>query len=106
MAKTDISEQALAEATDEPPSVSPLTRRDYKRTAATQRQINTDFRFLSTSSNCMVTSVLSGKRRRYRFQVWGSSAWNSGCPRASPYQLRNYSMNRCAVSEVELLLSS
>ena len=40
MAKTDISEQAPAEAADEPPSVSPLTRRGYKRTAATQRQIN------------------------------------------------------------------
>lgn len=40
MAKTDTSEQAPAEATDEPQSVSPLTRRGYKRTAVTQRQIS------------------------------------------------------------------
>jgi hypothetical protein len=42
MAKTDTSppKEAPAEAADEPPSVGPLTRRGYKRTAATQRQIN------------------------------------------------------------------
>lgn len=38
MAKTDTS-QAPAEAADEPPSVSPLTRRGYKRTEATRKQI-------------------------------------------------------------------
>lgn len=41
MAKTDSSspKQAAVEAADEPPSVSPLTRRGYRRTKATQRQI-------------------------------------------------------------------
>ena len=41
MAKTDTSspKQAPAEAADEPPSVSALTRRGYKRTEATRRQI-------------------------------------------------------------------
>lgn len=41
MTKTDSSspKSATAEAEDEPPSVSPLTRRGYKRTRATQRQI-------------------------------------------------------------------
>lgn len=38
MAKTDTS-LAPADAADERPSVSPLTRRGYKRTSATQRQI-------------------------------------------------------------------
>lgn len=41
MAKPDSSppKQATTEAEDEPPSVSPLTRRGYKRTRATQQQI-------------------------------------------------------------------
>ena len=41
MTKADSSspEPATAEAEDEPPSVSPLTRRGYRRTKATQRQI-------------------------------------------------------------------
>jgi hypothetical protein len=41
MAKTETSppKEAPAEAADEPPSVSPLTRRGYKRTAAARQQI-------------------------------------------------------------------
>jgi hypothetical protein len=41
MAKNDTSspEQAMVEAEVEPPSVSPLTRRGYERTKATQQQI-------------------------------------------------------------------
>lgn len=39
MAKTDTSPKAAGEPADEPPSVSPLTRRGYKRTEAAQRQI-------------------------------------------------------------------
>lgn len=39
MAKTDTSPQAPAETADEPPSVSPLTRRGYKRATAARQQI-------------------------------------------------------------------
>ena len=41
MSKTESSspKQATAEAEDEPPSVSPLTRRGYRRTNATRKQI-------------------------------------------------------------------